>query len=341
MQHLDHITDAALAGLNDLLPRLRGALATPTHVEGRPRRVVLGLCGDQSSDGSSFDPEDVARIAEQFRKGQRRVSLHGLGVVEMSDARDEGDLSGQVAVVTGGAGGLGFAVAEELTAQGASVALCDISGDRVVDAAARLDAAGFVCDVTSPEAVERTMAEIVATFGGVDILISNAGAAHQGALLDLDDDLFERAFALNFWSHHYVARSAVRVMKRQGTGGSIVFNVSKQAVNPGPNFGAYGTPKAALMALMRQYAVEHGADGITSNAVNADRIRTGLMTDEMVEKRSKARGVTPEEYMRGNLVRREVTGKDVAEAFVHLAKARTSTGAVLTVDGGNVAAMMR
>jgi NAD(P)-dependent dehydrogenase (short-subunit alcohol dehydrogenase family) len=130
-------------------------------------------------------------------------------------------------------------------------------------------------------------------------------------------------------------------MEQQKTGGALVFNVSKQAVNPGADFGPYGTSKAALMALMRQYAVEHGASGITSNAVNADRIRTGLMTDEMVAARSKARGVTPEAYLSANLVRREVTADDVAAAFVHLAKARTSSGAVLTVDGGNVAAMMR
>jgi NAD(P)-dependent dehydrogenase (short-subunit alcohol dehydrogenase family) len=133
----------------------------------------------------------------------------------------------------------------------------------------------------------------------------------------------------------------VRVMEAQGTGGALIYNVSKQAVNPGPNFGPYGTSKAALMALMRQYAVEHGASGITSNAVNADRIRTGLMTDAMVEQRSKARGISAEEYMRGNLLRREVLAADVAAAFVHLAKARTSTGAVITVDGGNVAAMLR
>ena len=130
-------------------------------------------------------------------------------------------------------------------------------------------------------------------------------------------------------------------METQKTGGALVFNVSKQAVNPGPDFGPYGTSKAALMALMRQYAIEHGASGITSNAVNADRIRTGLMTDEMVAERSKARGVTPDADVRGNLLKREVLASDVAAAFVHLAKARTSTGAVLTVDGGNVAAMLR
>uniref|UniRef100_UPI003F492BEB bifunctional aldolase/short-chain dehydrogenase n=1 Tax=Ensifer adhaerens TaxID=106592 RepID=UPI003F492BEB len=253
----------------------------------------------------------------------------------------EKPLSRQVAVVTGGAGGLGLAIAEALRAEGAEIALVDLAEAAVTKEAARLGGLGVACDVTNPKAVEAALAGVTEHFGGIDIVISNAGAAFQGAMIEVSDELFEKAFALNFWGHHYIARTATRIMKAQRTGGALVFNVSKQAVNPGPDFGPYGTSKAALMALMRQYAVEHGADGITSNAVNADRIRTGLMTDQMVEERSRARGITPEAYMRGNLVHREVAAKDVAEAFVHLAKARTSTGAVITVDGGNVAAMMR
>ncbi|NRP22611.1 4-formylbenzenesulfonate dehydrogenase TsaC1/TsaC2 [Ensifer adhaerens] len=253
----------------------------------------------------------------------------------------EKPLSRQVAVITGGAGGLGLAIAEALHAEGAEIALLDLAEDALKKESARLGGIGLVCDVTKPEAVDAALADVARHFGGVDIVISNAGAAFQGALLDVSEEVFQKAFALNFWGHHYIARSAVRIMKAQKTGGALVFNVSKQAVNPGPDFGPYGTSKAALMALMRQYAVEHGADGITSNAVNADRIRTGLMTDQMIEERSQARGISPESYMRGNLVKREVTARDVAAAFVHLAKARTSTGAVLTVDGGNVGAMMR
>ncbi|EMS95647.1 short chain dehydrogenase [Agrobacterium tumefaciens str. Cherry 2E-2-2] len=253
----------------------------------------------------------------------------------------EKPLTRQVAIVTGGASGLGLSVAEALKAEGAEVALFDISEDTVAREAKRIGAFPVVCDVTSPESVDAAVASVAQHFGGVDILISNAGAAFQGKLLSVDEATFRKAFDLNFWGHHYMARAVVRVMEKQKTGGAIVFNVSKQAVNPGADFGPYGTSKAALMALMRQYAIEHGASGITSNAVNADRIRTGLMTDAMVQDRSKARGLTPEAYMRGNLVGREVTGTDVAAAFVHLAKARTSTGAVITVDGGNVAAMMR
>ncbi len=130
-------------------------------------------------------------------------------------------------------------------------------------------------------------------------------------------------------------------MRDQGTGGVLLFNTSKQAVNPGADFGPYGLPKAATLFLMRQYAVDHGRDGIRSNAVNADRIRSGLLTDEMIAARSQSRGVSAEDYMSGNLLGREVTADDVAQAFVSLALADKTTGAVLTVDGGNIAAALR
>jgi len=253
----------------------------------------------------------------------------------------EKPLTRQVAVVTGAASGLGLAVAEALKAEGAELALFDIAEGPLAQAAKRLGALAVTCDVTDPVAVDAALARVAAVFGGVDILISNAGVALQGSLLDLPDATFRKSFEINFWGHHHMARAAVRIMEAQGTGGAVVFNVSKQAVNPGADFGSYGTAKAALLALMRHYAIEHGGSGITVNAVNADRIRTGLMTDEMVAARAKARGTSEAEYMRGNLLRREVTGADVAAAFVTLVKARTSTGAVLTVDGGNVAAMMR
>ena len=253
----------------------------------------------------------------------------------------EQPLSRRVAVVTGAAGGLGFGIAKALKAEGAEVAMIDISAENLAESASQLGGLAVPCDVTNEAAVQDAVAKVVQAFGGIDILISNAGAAFQGAMLDVKTADFRKAFDLNFWSHHYMASAVVKVMETQGTGGSLVFNISKQSVNPGPDFGPYGTSKAALMALMKQYAVEHGASGITSNGVNADRIRSGLLTDDFVEERSKARDVTPSDYMRGNLLKREVLAQDVAEAFLHLAKARTTTGAVVTVDGGNVAAMMR
>jgi NAD(P)-dependent dehydrogenase (short-subunit alcohol dehydrogenase family) len=247
----------------------------------------------------------------------------------------------QIAIVTGAASGLGREVARTLAAEGAAVALFDIDETALQDAATEIGGLPVLCDVTDEAAVKAAVSQVIQTYGGVDILISNAGAAFQGALLDVSQETFEKAFDLNFWGHHFMAKACVEVMQTQGSGGALVFNVSKQALNPGPDFGPYGTSKSALMALMRQYALEHGATGITANAVNADRIRSNLLSDEFIQARAKARGVTPHAYMRGNLLGREVTAQDVAEAFLHLVKATKTSGAVLTVDGGNVAAMVR
>ncbi|HAE49578.1 MAG TPA: bifunctional aldolase/short-chain dehydrogenase, partial [Tistrella mobilis] len=175
----------------------------------------------------------------------------------------------------------------------------------------------------------------------LDILVSNAGAAWQGRIGEVDEAVLRQSFELNFYGHQRAAQAAVKVMKAQGFGGQLLFNASKQAVNPGPDFGPYGLPKAATLFLSRQYALDHGRDGIRSNAVNADRVRSGLLTDEMVAARSKARGLSEADYMGGNLLGREVTAADVAQAFVDLALAQKTTGSVTTVDGGNIAAALR
>ena len=117
--------------------------------------------------------------------------------------------------------------------------------------------------------------KVVRAFGGVDIVVSNAGAAWQGTIGKVDDETLRKSFELNFWAHQTVAQNAVRIMQAQGTFGCLLFNTSKQAVNPGKDFGPYGLPKAATLFLVKQYALDHGKDGIRANAVNADRIRTG------------------------------------------------------------------
>ncbi|TAN79299.1 MAG: SDR family oxidoreductase, partial [Magnetospirillum sp.] len=182
---------------------------------------------------------------------------------------------------------------------------------------------------------------VVERFGGVDVVVSNAGAAWQGTVGVVDDAVLRRSFELNFFAHQSVAQNAVRVMTAQGSGGALLFNTSKQAVNPGKNFGPYGLPKAASLFLMKQYALDHGKDGIRSNAVNADRIRSGLLTAEMIASRSKARGLTETDYMAGNLLGLEVTAEDVADAFVWLARSGKVTACTVTVDGGNIEASLR
>lgn len=253
----------------------------------------------------------------------------------------EARLARRVVAVTGGASGIGLATAKAFKAEGADVAILDLGGDDLTTAATSAKCAGIPCDVTDAAAVKAAFARIAETFGGVDIVVSNAGKAWQGRIGTVDEQVLRDSFELNFYGHQRVAQAAVEIMLKQGHGGALLFNISKQALNPGPDFGPYGLPKAAALALMRQYALDHGGDGIRANAVNADRIRSGLLTDAMIADRSKARGLTPESYMGGNLLAKEVTADDVAQAFVSLALAEKTTGAILTVDGGNIAAAVR
>ena len=256
---------------------------------------------------------------------------------------NEKSLARQVAVITGGASGIGAATAKAMAKEGAEVAILDRDLEAAKAAAKKIGgkALAVECDVTNPQSVRAAFDKVVSTFGGVDIVVSNAGAAWQGTIGKVDDETLRKSFELNFWAHQAVAQHATRIMQAQGTYGVLLFNTSKQAVNPGKDFGPYGLPKAATLFLVKQYALDHGKDGIRANAVNADRIRSGLLTDDMVAARSKARGVSEADYMSGNLLKREVTADDVADAFVYLATATKTTAAVVTVDGGNIEASLR
>jgi rhamnose utilization protein RhaD (predicted bifunctional aldolase and dehydrogenase)/NAD(P)-dependent dehydrogenase (short-subunit alcohol dehydrogenase family) len=255
----------------------------------------------------------------------------------------EAPLTGQVVAITGAAGAIGAATARAFAAAGAEVALLDVdeAAARATAKAVGGAALALACDVTDDASVRAAFAQIAENLGGVDIVVSNAGAAWQGRIGEVDEAVLRKSFELNFYGHQRVAQAAVRIMLAQGTGGCLLFNVSKQAVNPGPNFGPYGLPKAAALALARQYALDYGANGIRANAVNADRIRSGLLTEAMIAERARARGVSAAEYMSGNLLGREVTAEDVAQAFLAQALALKTTAGLTTVDGGNIAAAPR
>ena len=240
----------------------------------------------------------------------------------------EKPLARRVVVVTGGASGIGAATVAAFRGEGAEVAVLDLDVVKADAVAVPAGALGVACDVTDPEAVGRAFGRVVDVFGGVDIVVSNAGAAWQGRIGEVADEILQQSFDLNFWSHHWVARAAVSVFQAQRTGGCLLFNVSKQPLDPGRDFGPYGIPKAATLALMRQYALDYGRDGVRANALNADRIRTGLLNDAMIAERAAARGVSEQAYMAGNLLGVEVTAADVARAFVHLALSAKTTGAV-------------
>jgi NAD(P)-dependent dehydrogenase (short-subunit alcohol dehydrogenase family) len=219
--------------------------------------------------------------------------------------------------------------------------LLDRAGAEIEAAAAKLGALGIVADVTDATALRAAFDRAAERYGGLDIVVSNAGAAWQGKIGEVPDAVLRESFELNFFAHQAVAQNAVRIMLAQGTGGCLLFNVSRQAVSQGPNAGPYGLPKAATLFLMKQYALEYGSAGIRSNAVNADGIRGGLLTPEFIGQRAAAYGLTEAEYMSRNLLGREVTAEDVAQAFLDLALARNTTGSFATVDGGNLAAAPR
>uniref|UniRef100_Q3AQ31 Oxidoreductase, short-chain dehydrogenase/reductase family n=1 Tax=Chlorobium chlorochromatii (strain CaD3) TaxID=340177 RepID=Q3AQ31_CHLCH len=254
-----------------------------------------------------------------------------------------GTFAGKVVMVTGGASGIGLATAKAFRQRGAELVVLDLSQEALDKAAEEIggNPLTLTCNVTSRADIRAAYDAVCKRYGGVDVIVSNVGAAIQGRIGDVSDELLRKSFEINFFSHHYIAQEAVRVMRLQGTGGVLLFNVSKQAVNPGPDFGPYGLPKAATMFLVRQYALDHGRDGIRANGINADRIRTGLLTEEMIKSRSAARGLSEHEYMAGNLLQLEVYAEDVAEAFVHLAQEIRTNAAIITVDGGNIAATLR
>ena len=306
----------------------------------RDARIAADIA--QSNVETITDAEAIGRFEPVGEAELFDIEYWSLEQAKLGQSVDKA-LAGQIAVVTGGAGTIGLATACALSGAGAEVALLDIDAAAAQAAAKKLGSAalGIECDVTDQVAVRRAFDRVATHFGGVDIIVSNAGAAWQGRIGEVEDAVLRRSFELNFFAHQSAAQNAVRIMLAQGTGGCLLFNVSKQAVNPGPDFGPYGLPKAATLALVRQYALEYGADGIRANAVNADRIRSGLLTPELVAARAKARGIDEQRYMTGNLLGREVTAEDVAQAFLHHAVALKTTADVTTVDGGNIAAVLR
>jgi rhamnose utilization protein RhaD (predicted bifunctional aldolase and dehydrogenase)/NAD(P)-dependent dehydrogenase (short-subunit alcohol dehydrogenase family) len=328
-----------------------------TKLDASPRVVLVpgvGLYGIGATAKDATIAADLAENAIRIIADAEAIGRYEpLGEADLFDveywsleqAKLKGAVAkaftGQVAVVTGAGSGIGLAAAKAFAAEGAAVAVLDRDGEAAAAVAKAVGGLGLVCDVTNRTQVREAFQRSAKTYGGVDIVVSNAGAAWQGRIGEVADEVLRSSFELNFFAHQAVAQEAVGIMLKQGTGGVLLFNVSKQAVNPGPDFGPYGLPKAATLALMRQYAIDYGSAGIRANGVNADRIRTGLLTDEMVASRAKARGLSEAEYMGGNLLKREVTAADVAQAFVALARARSTTGHIETVDGGNIAAALR
>jgi rhamnulose-1-phosphate aldolase/alcohol dehydrogenase len=265
-------------------------------------------------------------------------------------------LAGRVALVTGGAGGIGRAAAARLLAEGACVVLADIDGPALDAALAEFqarhgkDAARAIpLDVTDEAVVERSFAEACAEYGGLDILVSNAGISSSASVEDTELSMWQRNLDILATGYFLVSREAFRLMKRQGLGGAIVFVASKNGLAASPGAAAYCTAKAAEIHLARCLALEGAGDGIRVNVVNPDAVLRGskIWTGEWREQRAAAYNMKPEDleehYRRRSLLKRSVFPEDVAEAIYFLVSdaSSKSTGNIINVDAGNAQSFTR
>lgn len=272
-----------------------------------------------------------------------------LELYKLTLAPPEKELARKVALVTGAASGIGKAIALRLAAEGAHVVVTDVDAEGAKEVSEAINAANglnrsvsVVMDVGSEESVARAFEETRLAYGGLDILVSNAGIAPVGAIDELTLSEWQRSLDINTTGHFLVAAEAVRLMKEQGSGGSLVFIGTKNVPAPGADFGAYSVSKAAEVQLARVLALETGQHGIRVNVVNPDAIFQGskLWSEEVRQERASAHGVSVDDlehfYHQRTLLKTQVRAEDVAETVLFLASERSSrtTGAMIPVDGG-------
>ncbi len=254
------------------------------------------------------------------------------------------DLEGRVAFVTGGAGGIGSATCEALAEDGACVVVADIDATGAEKTAATYGdkGLGVAVDVTSEDAVDDAYRRAVLAFGGVDIVVSNAGLASSASIEETSIELWDKNHAVLVKGYFLVSRAAFRLWDRQGMGGNLVFIASKNAVAAGKNAAAYSSAKAAELHLARCLAEEGGARGIRVNTVNPDAVLQGskIWGSSWREERAAAYGIEPEEleahYRARTTLKVNILPSDIAEAVRFFASPRSSksTGNMLNVDGG-------
>jgi rhamnulose-1-phosphate aldolase/alcohol dehydrogenase len=294
------------------------------------------------------DAETVGRYSSVSAREAFGVEYWPLELYKLSLAPPEAELSRQIGLITGAAGGIGRAIAERLVELGASVAVTDLERHAVEALAEALNrragrrrAVGFVLDVTNPRSIERAMNAVLRAFGGLDFLVSNAGVAHVADLTRLSLAAWERSLAVNATGHFLIAQAVVRLLREQGLGGALVFIASKNVMAPGREFGAYSAAKAAETQLARVLAIENGERGIRVNLVHPDGVFEGSgLWRAIGPARATTYGLRPQAlaayYQQRNLLKARVLPADVAEAvafFVSRRSAKT-TGCCLTVDGG-------
>ncbi|MBI3314920.1 MAG: bifunctional aldolase/short-chain dehydrogenase [Candidatus Omnitrophica bacterium] len=246
-------------------------------------------------------------------------------------------LQGKVALVTGASSGIGKACVEALVTQGAHVIALDIRKE-IVGQFASPNILGIVCDMTDTKAIVRSVEQGVGHFGGLDIIVSNAGTfPPSGSLADMNEEIWEKSLAINLTSHQRLLKACLPYLE-YGIGPSVIVVGSKNVAAPGPKAAAYSAAKAGLTQLARVAALELAPKGIRVNVVHPNQVfDTGIWTKDVLKERAKSYGLSVEEYKTNNLLKVEITSKDVAVLVCALAGGVFSktTGAQIPIDGGN------
>ncbi len=267
-------------------------------------------------------------------------------------------LQGEIALITGAGGAIGLGIAEKLLSAGAIVVLTDLSMDRLQKVKSRLALQHgerpmeiLKMDVTDFQSVQEVVNQVSCKLGGVDIFVPNAGIAHVSEIENLATDDIQGAMDVNYLGVFNLSKASIPVFRRQGTGGNIIVNCSKNVFAPSPAFAAYSASKAAALQLARVSAMELAKLSVRVNMINADaifgdeEIPSGLW-QEIGPERMKARGMSAEDlkryYRDRNLLKTEILAEHVGNATLFFATEQTpTTGAVLPVDGGIPAAFPR
>ena len=338
------------AQLLDPLPRVVLVPGLGMFTAGKDRRTA-GIVDDiyRHTIGVLGNAEAFGRYVSLSAKDAFDVEYWPLELYKLTLAPPEKELARRIALVTGGGSGIGRAVAKKLAAEGAHVVIGDLDGatarrtaDEIVAAVGAGRALGLEMDVTQEASVRAAFEETVLAYGGLDILVSNAGIAHSAPVVRLELADWERSFAVNSTGHFIVAREAMRLLIAQGLGGALVFVATKNVMSPGKDFAAYSAAKAAEAQLAKVLALEGAPHGIRSNIVNPDAVfqDSKLWSDEIRRERAAAQGITVDRledfYRTRNLLGVGILPEDVAEAVLFLASDRSAktTGCSVAVDGG-------
>ena len=253
-------------------------------------------------------------------------------------------LEGNVCIVTGAASGIGYETFLKISENGGNVIAVDINKDVIkiseeINGKYGVASVGKIVDISDRKAIEKMVEEVVLKYGGVDVLFNNAGILKSEPFEEITPDTIEKHIAINSMAPFVLSQKVFTVMKKQGTGGNFIFNITKNLTHPGPGMASYGTTKAFSAQLSHYIAKEGGKFGIRSNIINPDKIfkNSKIWDNGVLEKRAEAKGITPEQYKRGNLLNVEVLPEHVANMVLAILNDDifgATTDAMIPVDGG-------